>query len=98
MIIKHPLVLNSFVIKYDYIIFSKTNKHQRFVTDLRINVVNLEHTCQLNVSSLCESLKLSGLSNNLHREQTAFALELLRNNPACESLHLQPHLEKVLPN
>ena len=66
--------------------------------DLRVTAVNLKHIFQLNVYSLHEILKLSGLCKELYREQIIFALELLRNNPACDSLHLQPHLEKELPN
>ena len=69
------MVQRPFVMKYSYIKYSKINKHQKFVFDLRGIIVNLEHACQLNVSFLCESLKSSGLCKELHREQTFFCVE-----------------------
>ena len=78
--------------------FSKLNKHQRFVLDIRVTFVNLKHICQLNVPFLHESLNLCGLCTEIHREEIGFALELLRNKPVCDFIHLQPHLKKALPN
>ena len=78
------MVQCTFVIKYNYINFARSNKHQRFVLDLIVVFVNLGHTCQLNVPSLCETLKLFWPCKELHREEIEFALELLKNNPACD--------------
>ena len=65
---------------------------------VRITFVNFEHTCQLSVLSLCESLKLSSSRKELHREEIRSALKFLMNNPVCEAIHLHPHLEKALSN
>ena len=87
-----------FFVKYTFLNYSAKKNHRKSILELRITNVNLEHTCQLNVSSLRESFKLSGSCKDLHRKQIVFALELLRKNPACDSHHLRPHLKKALPN
>ena len=87
-----------FVIHYTYINFEQYHKHQRFVLDVRVTFVNLEYTFQLNITSFSERLKLSGSCMELHREGIGVSLELLRNNPACDAIHLHRYLEKELPN